>query len=259
MKLKFFFISAIVSLLPACANERIVNRSEWLGQATRSATQNEVFVNLSRSIISPFAIPTRTTISPEIKMQMVDNGSISAAIPIFNVAKASGALGVEVGDNIDTYTASVAAEANPATLRSLRDLYMYAVDPNLRTARGSDFARSFPDRWLFWKNRQGQSVGDVPPPPGAQWIGSSSAHDFYTTNPLAFSEFVLATLGGDSTTQIRQKPPQKDARPSKPPPQQPAPPRSLSPTNVPPPSINPTPPEPQQPLILRDRGRIIFD
>jgi hypothetical protein len=179
----------VCGFLGGCASYRMVNRAEWLGQEQRNLVEREVLRNLSRTVLNPYSIPSRTQLSPEIKMTFTDNATMTAALPLSGSGQS---LGLELGAVSDQYSGAVSAETNPNALRDLRELYRFAVwqagpTPNL------DFFKKHRGVWLYWVSRTGQGQ-DNKPIEGMPFLGSSQQHDFYGKQEV-FSDFVLETLG----------------------------------------------------------------
>jgi hypothetical protein len=184
--------------LVGCASGRLVNRSEWMGQESRVIAKREVFHNLSMAVHDPNHVPTRTTMSSTVNMTFTDTSEFSATIPLNNISRSSGVARATIGGIIDKYDGSVTSETNAVQLRVLRDLYRRALYPDFFELPNSKFGRDYAGKiWLFWKNRLGHKGPERLPPADAGLIGSTEYHDFYTIDTEAFSDFYLATLGGD--------------------------------------------------------------
>jgi hypothetical protein len=213
----------------------------------------EIFRNLSMTVYDPNHIPTSTAIS-QVDLDFTDHSSFSATIPLNNVARPSGQAGAKIGDIIDQYKANIKSESDANALRNLRNLYRFAVYPLDFKLPNSKFGATYREPWLFWKNRflaGGRSPENEPNfDMNVVYIGSSEFHDFYIKRGTeAFSDFYLATIGGDEPL-IPPKP-TAAARPAQVQPQpQPAQPpkaheRSRTPrSSVVPPPDQPSPPQP---------------
>lgn len=190
----YISLLVIAVAVGGCANERIIAQSSKYSENISALPIREVINNFDKTVENPFFIPARTTYGSG-QLTFTDNNQITITQPFHNIARSSSSLGLDAGQFIDQYTLSVQPETNANNLLILRNIYHDAVYHDEFGSRRSNQKRS--PRWLFWNNIDGTPSPHPALVEAMQYIGTGNRHEFYVSDPKAFSDFILKSFGAD--------------------------------------------------------------